>query len=251
MEVEVDVTAEVGANVQADRFEGSVKGVMFDFSGTLFRVEPTEDWLRAVAVDAGLDLPEAELTACAALLEEAGALPGGASPRRLPARLEPLWRERDLSPEQHRAAYTALAREVPLPSAELADALYERHRTPAAWRPYPDTAATLGALRARGVPVAVVSNIGWDLRPVFRAHGVDQLVDAYVLSFEHGVQKPDPRLFGAACEALGAAPADVLMVGDDAVADTGAAALGCRVLLVEHLPVERRPTGLSAVLGLL
>ncbi|MFD6889028.1 HAD family hydrolase [Streptomyces sp. NPDC059957] len=227
---------------------GSVKGVMFDFSGTLFRVEPTEDWLRAVVADAGIDLPEAELTACAALLEEAGALPGGASPRRLPARLEPLWRERDLSPEQHRAAYTALTREVPLPSPELADALYDRHWTPAAWRPYPDTAATLAALRERGVPVAVVSNIGWDLRPVFRAHGVDRFVDAYVLSFEHGVQKPDPRLFQVACDALGAAPADVLMVGDDAVADTGAAALGCPVRLVEHLPVEQRPSGLGSAL---
>lgn len=106
---------------------GAVKAVMFDFSGTLFRVEPTEDWLRAVVADSGTDLPEAELIALAALLEEAGALPGGASPRRLPARLEPLWRERDLSPEQHRAAYTALTREVPLPSPELADALYARH----------------------------------------------------------------------------------------------------------------------------
>ncbi|MFD9301707.1 HAD family hydrolase [Streptomyces sp. NPDC060048] len=224
---------------------------MFDFSGTLFRVEPTEDWLRAVVEEAGLDLPEAELVDCARRLEEAGALPGGANPRRLPRRLETLWRERDLSSAKHRAAYTALAREASLPSAELADALYDRHRTPPAWRPYPDTASTLATLRERGVPVAVVSNIGWDLRPVFRAHGLDHLVDAYVLSFEHGVQKPDPRLFRTACEALGQAPADVLMVGDDPVADAGAAALGCRVELVRHLPVEQRPDGLGAVLGLL
>lgn len=246
---EIHVVGDRGAAGDPGMLAGSVKAVMFDFSGTLFRIEPTEDWLRAVVTDAGVDLPEAELAACAALLEEAGALPGGASPRRLPARLEPLWRERDLSPEQHRAAYTALTREVPLPSAELADALYERHRIPAAWRPYPDTAATLVALRERGIPVAVVSNIGWDLRPVFRAHGFDRFVDAYVLSFEHGVQKPDPRLFRVACEALGTAPADVLMVGDDAVADTGAAALGCPVRLVEHLPVEQRPSGLASALG--
>lgn len=229
----------------------TVKGVMFDFSGTLFRVEPTEDWLRAVVADIGLDLPEAELTACAARLEEAGALPGGAPPRRLPSRLEARWRERDLSPEQHRAVYTALAREASLPSEELVDALYDRHFTPAAWRPYPDTASTLGALRERGVPVAVVSNIGWDLRPVFRAHGFDHLVDAYLLSFEHGVQKPGPGLFRAACDAIGRAPAEVLMVGDDDVADAGAAALGCRVVLVEHLPVGQRPSGLGRVLELL
>lgn len=228
-----------------------IKGVMFDFSGTLFRIEPTEDWLRAVVAEAGIDMEEAELLACAARLEEAGALPGGANPRRLPPRLAALWQERDLSSEQHRAAYTALTREVPLPSPELADALYERHRTPAAWRPYPDTARTLAALRERGVPVAVVSNIGWDLRPVFAAHGVGHLVDAYVLSFEHGVQKPDPGLFRAACDALGLAPADVLMVGDDRVADTGAAALGCPVRLVDHLPVGQRPDALGPLLALL
>lgn len=228
-----------------------IKGVMFDFSGTLFRIEPTEDWLRAVVAEAGIDMDEAELVECAARLEEAGALPGGANPRRLPPRLATLWRERDLSSEQHRAAYTALAREVALPSPELADALYDRHRTPAAWRPYPDTARTLAALRERGVPVAVVSNIGWDLRPVFVAHGVDHLVNAYLLSFEHGVQKPDPGLFRAACDALGLAPADVLMVGDDRVADAGAAALGCPVRLVDHLPVGQRPDGLGPLLELL
>nr|WSX51253.1 HAD-IA family hydrolase [Streptomyces sp. NBC_00974] len=227
-----------------------IKGVMFDFSGTLFRVEPTEDWLRAVVAQTGTDMAEAELVECAARLEEAGALPGGANPRQLPPRLAALWRERDLSSEQHRVVYTALTREV-VPSPELADALYDRHRTPAAWRPYPDTARTLAALRERGVQVAVVSNIGWDLRPVFAAHGVDHLVDAYVLSFEHGFQKPDPRLFEAACDALGLAPADVLMVGDDRVADAGAAALGCPVLLVDHLPVDRRPGGLAPVLELL
>ena len=118
---------------------------------------------------------------------------------------------------------------------------------PAAWRPYPDAAEVLGELRRRGVRVAVVSNIGWDLRPVFRAHGLDPLVDAYALSYEHGVQKPDPRLFRAACDALGVAPRDALMVGDDRRADAGAAALGCRVHLVDHLPVDRRPDGLRAV----
>ncbi|MET9464466.1 HAD-IA family hydrolase [Streptomyces sp. NPDC006544] len=228
-----------------------IKGVMFDFSGTLFRVEPTEDWLRAVVAETGVDMAEDELLECAARLEEAGALPGGASPRQLPPHLAAPWRERDLGAEQHRAVYTALAREAALPSPELADALYDRHLTAAAWRPYPDTARTLTALRERGVPVAVVSNIGWDLRPVFAAHGVGHLVDAYLLSFEHGVQKPDPGLFEAACEALGLAPADVLMVGDDRVADAGAAALGCPVRFVDHLPADRRPDGLAPVLELL
>ncbi len=228
-----------------------IKGVMFDFSGTLFRVESTEEWLRAVVTERGDVLTEEELALLAARLEEFGALPGGAVPRRLPAELADVWEQRDLSPEQHRAAYTALAMRAGLPASELADALYLRHMAPPAWQPYPDTVSTLTALRGRGIPVAVVSNIGWDLRPVFREHGVDPLVDAYLLSFEHGVQKPDPALFQAACDRLGLAPADVLMVGDDRTADAGAAALGCPVHLVDHLPVTRRPAALTVVLGLL
>ncbi|MGW7789625.1 HAD family hydrolase [Streptomyces tricolor] len=224
--------------------------VLFDFSGTLFRVETTESWLRAVLAGAGHILPEPELTRTARALEAAGALPGGVEPEEIPADLAELWAVRDQSAELHRAAYTGLSRRVALPDAGLYDALYDRHMTPAAWTPYPDSARVLRTLRDRGVGVGVVSNIGWDLRPVFREHGLDACVDAYVLSYEHGVQKPDPRLFSVACEALGADPRRVLMVGDNRAADGGAAALGCRVHFVDHLPTEHRPDALLPVLDL-
>ncbi|MEU1706937.1 HAD-IA family hydrolase [Streptomyces sp. NPDC005706] len=224
--------------------------VLFDFSGTLFRVESTESWLRAVLDEAGIALTGPELADTAAALEVAGALPGGADPVEVPEDLAGLWAVRDESAEQHRAAYTGLSRRVPLPVPELHDALYERHMAPAAWSPYQDAADVLRALRERGIGVGVVSNIGWDLRPVFREHGLDAYVDAYVLSYEHGVQKPDPRLFSAACEELGADPRQVLMVGDNRTADGGAAALGCRVHFVDHLPVAQRPDALLPVLDL-
>jgi putative hydrolase of the HAD superfamily len=228
----------------------TIKGALFDFSGTLFRIESTAAWLRAVLDEAQLPLPEAEYGRLAADLERAGALPGGASPAALPGHLTELWSLRDRSAEQHRAAYTGLAREVPLPDPLLYDALYDRHMRPEAWRPYADAAEVLSGLRDRGVRTAVVSNIGWDLRPVFRTHGLDQYVDAYALSYEHEIQKPDPRLFAAACEALGVDPADSLMVGDDRHADAGAATLGCAVHFVDHLPADLRPDQLRPVLGL-
>lgn len=224
--------------------------VLFDFSGTLFRVESTESWLRAVLAETGHILPEPELLRTARALEEAGALAGGASPRGLPEDLAEVWAVRDESAALHRAAYTGLSRRVPLPDPALHDALYERHMTPAAWAPYPDAAEVLRTLRERGIGVGVVSNVGWDLRPVFREHGLDPYVDAYVLSYEHGVQKPDARLFSVACAALGADPRQVLMVGDSKEADGGAAALGCRVHLVDHLPVTDRPDALLPVLDL-
>ncbi|WP_438302801.1 HAD family hydrolase [Streptomyces sp. HUAS TT11] len=230
----------------------AIKGVLFDFSGTLFRIESTESWLRAVLAEAGAALPETEVVCAAERLEAAGALAGGAPPEDpLPDDLAALWVVRDRSAEEHRAAYTALSHRVPLPGPGLHDALYDRHMTPAAWRPYPDTAEVLAALRARGVAIGVISNIGWDLRPVFREHGVDHYVDAYVLSYEHGVQKPDTRLFALACDALGVAPGDTLMVGDSRHADGGAADLGCAVHFVDHRPVAERPDGLRPVLGLI
>ncbi|MGW2085053.1 HAD family hydrolase [Streptomyces sp. NPDC001880] len=224
-----------------------IKGVLFDFSGTLFRIEPVRSWLRAVLAERGLMVGEADFERYASGLEAAGALPGGPSPRHVPARLTAAYATRDESAELHREAYTGLARQVELPDPGLYDALYERHRTPAAWQPYPDTAEVLGALRDSGTRIGVISNIGWDLRPVFRAHGLDHLIDAYVLSYEHGVQKPDPRLFHMACTFLGLDPADVVMVGDDRHADGGAAALGCDVRFVQHLPVAERPDGLRTL----
>jgi putative hydrolase of the HAD superfamily len=253
----------------------ALKGVLFDFSGTLFRIESAESWLRATLAENGLALPEPELRRAAGELEAVGALPGGAHPvRPLPKDLAGLWPVRDRSAELHRAAYTGASRLVPLPSLEppaadapdvpgasdpspvvasrpdLYDALYDRHMAPAAWRAYPDAAEVLAGLRERGIAVGVVSNIGWDLRPVFRAHGLDAYVGAYVLSYEHGVQKPDVRLFALACDALGVAPESTLMVGDSRFADGGAAALGCAVYFVDPLPAADRPDGLRPVLDL-
>lgn len=228
-----------------------ISGVMFDFSGTLLRAESTEQWLRSVLCGSGHGLDDSEIAACARRLEVMGALPGGPPPREVPRHLYRLWSDRDLTDEDHRACFTALAHEAGLPDASLADALYERSSHPGAWQPYPDTESTLRELRYRGIPTAVVSNIGWDLRTVFHFHNLARYIDAFVLSYELGVMKPDPHIFQTACDELGLPPEAVLMVGDDRTADTGAAALGCPVHLVDHLPVSARPDALARVLDLI
>ncbi|MFE2378411.1 HAD family hydrolase [Streptomyces sp. NPDC059398] len=227
-----------------------MKAVLFDFSGTLFRIEPVATWLRATVDETGIGLGQQELALRAAELAAAGAQPGGPEPQRVPPSLAGLWASRDESAVQHRAAFTGLARQVALPDPALYDALYTRHMTPGAWHPYPDAAEVLSTLHARGIAVGVVSNIGWDLRPVFRGHGVDPYVDHYTLSYEHGIQKPDVRLFRAACEALGQDPGETLMVGDSRDADGGARNLGCAVHFVDHLPAAERPDALRPVLEL-
>ncbi|GAA1888503.1 HAD family hydrolase [Streptantibioticus ferralitis] len=226
----------------------TIKGCLFDFSGTLFRVEPTEHWLRGALAQVGIVATEEDIARYAQQLEYVGALPGGQSPHAIPQHLQRLWDERDLGRARHRAAYTGLARQVELPWPELYDVLYDRHMSPSAWAPYPDALDVLAALRERGIRVALLSNIGWDLRPVLREYGVDRYLDTAVLSYEHGVQKPDPRIFRIACDGIGLAPEEVLMVGDSVEADGGATAVGCAFHQVAPLPVDQRPDGLRPVL---
>jgi putative hydrolase of the HAD superfamily len=221
--------------------------VIFDFSGTLFRCEDGPSWVRAALRQAGIAASEAEVYAAAARLAASGGQPGARTPFTLPPHVAGLWERRDLSAAAHRAAYTALIDEARLPWPGLTGLLYERHAAPQAWLPYPDTVAALELLADRGIPVAVLSNIGWDLRHVFRHHGADHLVADYVLSFEQNVAKPGPRIFATACELLGRDPADVLMVGDDPAADGGATAIGCAFRAVAHVPVADRPDALLQI----
>jgi FMN phosphatase YigB (HAD superfamily) len=220
------------------------RAVIFDFSGTLFHCEDTESWLRGALRQAGLHASDAQVAEYAPRLHASGGQPGGYADFPVPAHSAEAWAQRDLTPENHRAAYTALIDEVGLPWPGLADVLYERHLEPDAWHPYPDSVAVLELLAGRAVPVAVLSNIGWDLRSVFEHHKIGHLIATYVLSYEIGVKKPDPRIFQMACDLLGHAPADVLMVGDDRVADAGATAIGCEFRAVDHLPVADRAQAL-------
>ena len=127
--------------------------------------------------------------------------------------------------------------------------LYEREISAAAWHPFPDTLPVVEALSAAGIPMVVVSDTGWDIRPVLDRHGLLPHFAGLVLSYEHGVAKPAPQLFTAACTLLGVDAEYALMVGDNALTDGGAIESGLRVFL---LPPARDtgPRGLDAVLRL-
>ena len=212
--------------------------VLFDFTGTLFWIEDAR-----TAVVAALGEPFAEL---APELVRWGAINGSNTPDVLPDHLAEIWERRDLERDAHRAAYSGLSRHAGLGPAQAA-ALYERGTSPEAWRPYPDTIEVLQRLRAGGTRTALVSNIGWDPRPVLRTYGAADLLDVLVLSDELGVVKPDPAIFRHACDALGVEPAEAHMIGDNAAADGGAAALGCRFTLVPADPARAPDTLLTAV----
>jgi len=216
--------------------------VLLDFSGTLFHVETTAEAVRAALGPDYLGaVPALELT---------GAVPGSAEPADVPAHLAPAWEQRDLSAQAHRAAYRGLALHAGLDEA-AADRLYERVTVdPRSWQPYLDTGEVLRRLHEAAVPVALVSNIGWDLRPVLAEHGVSEHLPVLVLSDERGIVKPDREIFRQACAALGVDPsADVVMVGDNRLADGGAVAAGLSYSWVSPSP-DRAPDALLRALGL-
>jgi HAD superfamily hydrolase (TIGR01509 family) len=225
-----------------------LQAVLFDFAGTLLAPEDEAAWVRAVLRQRGVLLAHDESAALARRLVRAGR-PGPVPPAAVPAEHAELFAGRDLSAELHRAAYTALLGSVALPEPVTPADLYERSFDPEAWVPYPDARPTLRELREAGIRVAVVSNTGFDLRPIFAGHGLDELVAAYVLSHELGIMKPDPAIFRRACELVQVEPARALMVGDSPGSDAGGVAAGIRTLLLPAAPAGTEQ-GLDVVLSI-
>lgn len=218
-----------------------VAAVLFDFSGTLFRLEEQDNWFAGMAVDER----EVDGHVQTELMRRLTA-PTGRSVAMTDEQYR-AWANRDLAPHLHREAYLHVLRESGL-ADHHAQALYDRVIDPASWTAYPDTARVFKNLKAQGLRTAVVSNIAFDVRPAFTAIGAAEHVDAFVLSFEVGAVKPDPAIFTTALQRLGVTAQDALMVGDSEEADGGARAVGCQFALVDPLPTAERPDGLIATL---
>jgi HAD superfamily hydrolase (TIGR01549 family) len=105
-----------------------------------------------------------------------------------------------------------------------------------------DAESTMRELCAAGLRLAVVSDIHVDIRPAFAAAGLGGVVDVFTLSVEHGIQKPDPRMFTRTLRALGVEPEHALMVGDRSIPDGAAVECGLATLLLPPLcaPSDRR-----------
>jgi HAD superfamily hydrolase (TIGR01549 family) len=93
----------------------------------------------------------------------------------------------------------------------------------------------LDELRTDGLRLALVSNAEPRLRDTLEAAGLAQRLDYLVISAELGIEKPDPRIFRAALEALGVSPERAIHVGDLYEVDVvGARAAGLKAVLVDN-----------------
>jgi HAD superfamily hydrolase (TIGR01509 family) len=220
---------------------GQINAVLFDYSGTLFRLEEDESWFEGMQVDER----DVEGHVQVELMRRLTA-PTGQHVDMTPQAYH-AWVNRDLAPHLHREAYLHVLRESGM-ADHHAEALYGRVIDPSCWTPYPDTADVLNGLREQGIKTAVVSNIAFDVRPAFSAIGATDNVDEFVLSFEVGAVKPDAAIFETALSRLGVSAQHAVMIGDSAEADGGAREIGCGFVLVDPLPTTERTNGLRSAL---
>jgi len=210
-----------------------IKGVLFDFHSTLVDQGSSEEWLGTACNKVGLDPRDYDeiLPKLNSIVEF--------------ARIEDPDHERDLSRRANEEIFTRLLSDFA--EEPLTSALYSTMTE--SWRVYDDSLAVLDALQEQGITTVIVSNIAHDLPAIAERLGIAQSVNHIFTSAQLGYVEPNPEIFLAVAAAIEIHPADLLMVGDNAIDDGGAGAVGIRTLI---LPRTSGPThGLATVLGVI
>jgi FMN phosphatase YigB (HAD superfamily) len=206
------------------------QAVIFDWRGTLVRTQPGREWVADAFNRLGVTASMDQLGDTVQSIIEAN------GPNNL---LDAPGLDADA--ERHHRAYMEVFSDAGL-TDELATALYESESD---FRRNPfstDASETIVALKASGIRVGILSDIHFDPRPAFQAAGILGLIDAFALSYELGLQKPDPAIFNATLDMLATTAGNTLMVGDRSGPDGAAVGLGITALLIPRLRevTERR-----------
>jgi putative hydrolase of the HAD superfamily len=139
----------------------------------------------------------------------------------------------------------------------LLDELYEAFSDPAVWKVYPETLATLEAVRIRGLDMAVISN--WDRRlpEILEGLALNSWFRTITVSAIEGIEKPAAGIFRRTLDRLKADPGSAVHVGDSPLEDyAGSEAVGMIPVLVDRPGAfagngYRRVGNLSEILDLL
>ncbi len=216
----------------------SISAVLLDWGHTLFDTPGSVDFIAGFASQQG----------CVINRDEIYSLWNDARVRSRSA--DEIAKGRDKSASLHRQCWTSLWAQLEQRCPGVSEVLYEFETSAAGWSPYVDTAAVLTSLSVRRIPVVIISDVAFDLRPILRHYNLDHLVHTYVLSGEHGTIKPELHLFRVALDAVGVTAEHALMVGDNHVNDGAAIDAGIRTVLLP--PVSHgAPRGLSVILDLI
>jgi len=207
-----------------------IKAVFFDFYDTLVRFYPPREEQQAracrefgVEVEAGA-IRRGYWFATDFMTRENGRFP-------LRKRLE--GERRDFWAAYEMVLLRAAGVDIPLDLADkVISRLFEFERSLVL---FDDVLPTLALLKERGLVLGLLSNLDRDLAKICAGLGLGSCLDFYIASFELDSEKPHPRIFLAALERAGAAPAEAIHVGDQYHADVvGARGVGIKPLLLDR-----------------
>ncbi len=224
----------------APRITGPVQAVTFDLYDTLIELYPRR-WERLAAALGRLGIPHDLDALCAADLvaedfytEENARIPIRDRPRAereaFRLRYMAVWLEAAGIPfdrpllQAIREAYLA---EFETPAVEAGPA--------GGYRVFSDVLPALQRLREAGIKRAVISNADADVTNLCTHLAFAHEMNAIITSAVVGWEKPDPRTFRAALDALGVEPAAVVHIGDQPKSDVaGARSAGMQAALIDR-----------------
>ena len=190
------------------------RAILFDLDDTLIRAyaQPEEAWTRLLHIFAAhLDAhdPEAIERFRVAFMDEARSF----------------WSDKDEAAKWRlnipgarrlavRRGLARLGRPDDALADRIADAFTEMRRQE--YRLYPDAHATVDALRAAGVKLALVTNGARETqREKIERFELEHRFDHIQIEGEFGQGKPEPAVYRHALERLGVGPSEAWMVGDN------------------------------------
>ncbi|HZU72460.1 MAG TPA: HAD-IA family hydrolase [Acidimicrobiales bacterium] len=110
----------------------------------------------------------------------------------------------------HRAILGALG--VERPTDELIEDLDRPLPFSQIVEPFEDVEDGLEQLRGDGWAIAIVADTGAGMIELYRQLELDRLIDAFVISEDIGVSKPDPRMYHSGSNALRLGPSECVFV---------------------------------------
>jgi phosphoglycolate phosphatase len=130
------------------------------------------------------------------------------------------------------------AADDPTPPPENALTSFKKHYAEVngrASKPFPGVMEGLKALKAKGLPLGVITNkAGAFTWVLLERTGVAPYMDVVVAGDQLPKPKPDPMPVVWACGRLGVSPADTLLVGDSVHDFKAGKSAGCKVFLVPY-----------------
>ena len=223
-----------------------IRAVFFDFYGTLADWPSAQGLQQAAAAAEGIAI---EQSAIAAAYGTANAYMDEENAKRPVQQRTQQERDAFFAEYERRLLADAGAPDV---SLNVAARIWQRVRgTPDELTLFSDAKAALADLRALGLTLGVISNIGFELDALLERLGIAGYLPVRSTVGSSGVSKPHPRIFRVALAQAGVQPAEAVHIGDSVGTDVeGARGAGIKPVLVQRTPGQPAPDGVHVVASL-